>query len=66
MPNEKFNVGGMTCAVCVSHVEKAVSALDSVKTVSVSLVTNSMNVEYKGRPDNAAVVSAVRSAGYSA
>ncbi|MBQ7500838.1 MAG: heavy metal translocating P-type ATPase [Clostridia bacterium] len=66
MPNEKFNVGGMTCAVCVSHVEKAVSALDSVKTVSVSLVTNSMNVEYKGRPDTAAVVSAVRSAGYSA
>jgi len=43
---EKFRVTGMTCSACSLHVEKQVSYLMGVKSVSVSLLTNSMVVEY--------------------
>ena len=43
---QKFNVTGMTCSACSAHVEKAVSRLDGVQKAEVSLMTNSMNVEY--------------------
>ena len=44
--NEKFDVTGMSCSACSSHVEKSVSKLEGIKTVSVNLLTNSMQVEY--------------------
>lgn len=43
---EKFNVIGMSCAACVSHVEKAVNSLNGIKSVDVNLLKNSMVVEY--------------------
>ena len=43
---EKFDVTGMSCSACSSHVEKSVSKLEGIKTVSVNLLTNSMQVEY--------------------
>ena len=61
---QKFNVGGMSCAACSARVEKAVSALDGVRTCSVSLLTNQMTVE--GDVDASAVISAVVAAGYTA
>ena len=60
----KFNVTGMSCAACSARVEKAVSALDDVKTCAVNLLTNSMTVEGDASPE--AVVAAVESAGYGA
>ncbi len=59
----QYSVTGMMCAVCVSHVEKAVSAVDGVTAVSVSLLTHSMEVE-GGSPK--AIVAAVKAAGYKA
>lgn len=64
---EKFEVSGMTCSACSAHVEKAVRALPCIKSVSVSLLTHSMQVEYREGEENAAAVcEAVQKAGYSA
>ncbi len=60
----RFSVGGMSCAACSSRVEKAVSKVDGVKSVSVSLLTNSMNVE--GTATDESIVDAVVRAGYTA
>lgn len=46
MKKGKFEVTGMTCTACSSHVEKAVCQLDGVKEAAVSLMTNSMTVSY--------------------
>jgi Cu2+-exporting ATPase len=54
----------MSCAACSTHVEKAVSKVPGVTSVSVSLLTNSMGVE--GTADCAAVIEAVVKAGYGA
>ncbi|MBF1001089.1 MAG: heavy metal translocating P-type ATPase [Lachnospiraceae bacterium] len=54
----------MSCAACQTRVEKAVSKVDGVKSCAVSLLTNSMGVE--GDADPAAVISAVKKAGYGA
>ena len=43
---QSFNVTGMTCSACSSHVEKAVKKLEGVNEVTVSLLTNSMQVAY--------------------
>ena len=42
---EQYNVTGMTCAACQARVEKVVSKVPGVTSVSVSLLTNSMGVE---------------------
>lgn len=57
----------MTCSACSAHVEKAVNKLEGVRRAEVSLMTNSMNVEY----DEAAlapesIIQAVVQAGYGA
>ena len=46
MAQEKFDVGGMTCAACQAHVDRAVSKLDGVSSVAVNLLAGSMLVEY--------------------
>ena len=43
---QKFDVTGMTCSACSAHVEKSVKKLSGVEDVSVSLLQNSMLVEY--------------------
>ena len=64
---QTFDVTGMTCTACVSHVEKAVSKLEGAQNVSVSLMTNSMTVDYdEGALDAAAICRAVDGAGYHA
>lgn len=64
--NKKFDVRGMSCASCVSHVEKAVKRLDGVKDVSVSLLTNSMTVSFDDIIKEKDIIQAVKKAGYSA
>ena len=54
----------MTCAACQARVEKAVGKLSGVKSVSVSLLTNSMGVD--GDVSDADVIKAVEEAGYGA
>ena len=63
---ERFSVTGMTCAACSSHVEKAVNGVQGVSSVAVSLLTNSMQVEYSAPATAAAICEAVEKAGYGA
>ena len=67
MAQDKFDVGGMTCAACQAHVDRAVSKLDGVESVAVNLLAGSMLVDYdpaQVTPDD--ICSAVDRAGYSA
>ena len=64
---EKFDVTGMSCSACSSHVEQSVSKLEGIKTVSVNLLTNSMQVEYdETKLDTGKIIEAVEHAGYGA
>lgn len=64
---EKFDVTGMTCSACSSRVEKCVSKLEGIENVSVNLLTNSMQVEYKESVlSEAQIIDAVVKAGYGA
>ncbi|MBQ9334814.1 MAG: heavy metal translocating P-type ATPase [Lachnospiraceae bacterium] len=60
----QYIVIGMSCAACQARVEKAVSRLPGVDSVSVSLLTNSMGVE--GSATSEDVIRAVEGAGYGA
>lgn len=67
MAQDKFDVGGMTCAACQAHVDRAVSKLDGVQSVAVNLLAGSMLVDYNPAqvsPDD--ICTAVDRAGYSA
>lgn len=67
MSQDKFDVGGMTCAACQAHVDRAVSKLDGVESVAVNLLAGSMLVNYdpaQVTPDD--ICTAVDRAGYSA
>ncbi len=61
---DKFSVTGMSCAACSAHVEKAVAKVPGVTSVTVSLLTNSMNVEGTATPSD--IIQAVTQAGYGA
>ena len=61
---KQYIVTGMTCAACQARVEKAVGKVEGVRSVSVSLLTNSMGVE--GDASEADVIRAVEQAGYGA
>lgn len=64
---ERFDVTGMTCSACSSHVEKSVGKLTGVENVSVNLLTNSMQVEFdENKLDTAGIIKAVEDAGYGA
>lgn len=64
--NEKYDVSGMTCASCASHVDKAVRKVEGVKEVSVNLLTNSMLVSYEEKANPEKIMKAVSDAGYQA
>ena len=67
MKKVKFDIKGMTCSSCSSHVEKAVSKLDGIKNVNVNLLSNSMVVEYDEKKlNNHVIIKAVAEAGYGA
>ena len=67
MAQDKFDVGGMTCAACQAHVDRAVSKLDGVQSVAVNLLAGSMLADSdpaQVSPDD--ICTAVDRAGYSA
>lgn len=61
---QKFNITGMTCSACSSGIERNVSKLKNVENAEVSLLTNSMNVEYKEGFDIYQVIDLVKKMGY--
>ncbi len=64
---KKFDVTGMTCAACQANVTRAVSKLEGVSSVDVSLLSNSMKVEYdENKVDTDSICQAVIGIGYGA
>ena len=64
---EKFSVTGMSCSACSSAVERSVKSLEGIKSVEVSLLTNSMTAEYDEKIVSAEkIISAVEKSGYKA
>ena len=61
---EQYTVTGMSCAACVTRVEKAVGKVPGVTSCSVSLLTNSMGIEGTASPSE--IIRAVEEAGYGA
>ena len=60
-----IGIGGMTCASCVSRVERALSKVPGVASASVNLATESARVRYApGEQMEALLRRAVRDAGY--
>lgn len=67
MRTEKFNVTGMTCSACSSHVEKNVGQLEGVEKVSVNLFNHTMQVTFKeDKVEEEAIIKAVQKGGYDA
>lgn len=63
--NEKYKVTGMTCSACSSRVEKCVGKLDGVNTVSVNLLTNSMQIDFdESKLTEEKIADSVTQAGY--
>ena len=62
----EFRVTGMSCASCAAHVENAVRGVDGVSSVVVSLLTDSMTVEFDAPASEEKITSAVARAGYGA
>ncbi len=64
---QRFSITGMTCAACSAHVERAAGAVPGVRRVQVSLLTNSMTVDFDEKTANPqAIAAAVTAAGYGA
>jgi Cu+-exporting ATPase len=59
-----FGVRGMTCASCVSHVEKALAGVEGVRSASVNLATERADVALRAGAKADALAKAVSDAGY--
>ena len=62
-----LDIGGMTCASCVRHVEKALSRIDGVHSAEVNLATEAATISFD--PQTAGLselTAAVAAAGYTA
>ncbi|HLT39037.1 MAG TPA: heavy metal translocating P-type ATPase [Enhygromyxa sp.] len=62
----ELSIGGMTCASCVSHVERALAAVPGVRSVSVNLATERARIQHQPGVEIAALTTAVADSGYQA
>ncbi len=63
----RLQIDGMTCASCVGRVEKALARVPGASGVSVNLATNTAQLQrLAGSAGDAALLAAVRQAGYEA
>ncbi|KKX58031.1 heavy metal translocating P-type ATPase [Pseudomonas putida] len=62
----ELSIDGMTCASCVGRVERALSKVPGVKSVSVNLANERAHLELLGQVDPQTLIAAVSKAGYAA
>ena len=60
-----YDIEGMTCSSCESHVQSALSNLENVERADVNLMTKQARVKFKTEVNDDAVKSAVADAGYT-
>ena len=64
---KKYSITGMTCAACSSGIERTVKKLDGVQNCAVSLMGESMEVEFDDKKlSNGRIKRAVTALGYGA
>lgn len=64
---KKFDVQGMTCSACSAHIEKDLNKTDGVNSCTVSLMTNTMVVDYDDIIIDAdGIIAQVKKSGYGA
>lgn len=63
MIKKQFTVSGMTCSVCSSRVERAVSKIDGVSSCSVNLISGVLKVEMESDLTEV-ILNAVKIEGY--
>ena len=64
---QKYEISGMSCSACQTAVDHAVRKLKGVSSVEVSLLSNSMNVEFNEEIlNNDDIIKAVNNTGYKA
>lgn len=61
---DSLGITGMTCASCVSRVEKAIARVPGVASASVNLATERADIRYEDAPGREAVITAIRGIGY--
>jgi len=62
-----LDIGGMTCASCVSRVEKALDKIPGVEAASVNLATEQARVRIqRGSSSLAEIIALVQKTGYEA
>ncbi len=62
-----LDIGGMTCASCVSRVEKALDKIPWVKAATVNLATEQARVRIKrGASSLAEIIALIKKTGYEA
>ena len=66
MASSEYKVSGMTCGHCEASVREEVGEITGVQGVEVSAQTGTLVVTADQPVDDAAVLSAVEEAGYSA
>ena len=66
MASVTLNVTGMTCGSCRRHVHNALAAIPQVDSVKVDLASGTADVSSSTAVGVAALVEAVREAGYNA
>lgn len=67
MKKESFDITGMTCSACSAHIEKAVNKMDGVNKATVSLMSNTMTVEFDDASlDETFIIKEVEEQGYGA
>ncbi len=62
-----LDIRGMTCAACVSRIERTLQKIDGVFSASVNLATESAQIEYRSGPVRpSTLIAAIEAAGYGA
>ena len=63
---KKYDIEGMTCAACQSHVENATKKVNGVISCSVNLLNNNMTVEVDESYKDGDIEKSVSESGYKA
>ena len=64
---EKFTVNGMTCSACSAGIERTLNKMEGIIKAEVSLMGESMNVEYdETAVTREQIIAAVKGLGYGA
>jgi Cu+-exporting ATPase len=64
--NIELSITGMTCASCVSRVEKSLGRVPGVESVAVNLASETVEVRAQSITGLPALIAAVKTAGYTA